>query len=194
MKTLWVVKIAICVLLSGAAVHAQDMREYVGRSLFSDNKAFRIGDAVTVIVVETSSASNDAATSSNRESNLSFSGSGSAAGKALPDASVGIGTGNKFTGSGSTSSSGSVRAKISARVDTVFANGNLFINGSRTITINGEEQLIQISGVVRPSDVQPDNSVYSYNISDAKILFQGNGIVSRSQEPGWLTKFFHWIF
>jgi flagellar L-ring protein FlgH len=171
---------AIVMIFVGAALQAQDMRQYVGRSLFSDNKAFRIGDAMTVIVVETSSASNDAATSSNRASDLSFAGSGTVAGKALPDASIGIGTGNKFTGSGSTSTSGSVRAKISARVDTVFSNGNLYINGSRTITINGEEQLIQISGVVRPSDVQPDNSVYSYNISDAKILFRGNGIVSRS--------------
>jgi flagellar L-ring protein precursor FlgH len=175
-------------------MNAQDMRQYVGRSLFSDNKAFRVGDAVTVVVVETSSATNGASTTSNRESDLSFSGSGTVSGKALPDASIGIGTSNKFKGDGSTSSTGSVSAKISARVDTVFANGNLYINGSRTITINGEEQLIQIAGVVRPSDVQPDNSVYSYNISDAKILFQGNGIVSRSQQPGWLTKFFHWIF
>ena len=194
MKTVRCKYAAFFLLLVSTGMFAQDMRQYVGRSLFSDNKAFRVGDAVTVVVVETTSASNDASTSSNRESNLSFAGSGSAAGKALPDASLGIGTSNKFKGDGSTSTSGSVRAKISARVDTVFANGNLYINGSRTIAINGEEQLVQISGVVRPSDVQPDNSVFSYNISDAKILFQGNGIVSRSQEPGWLTKFFHWIF
>jgi flagellar L-ring protein FlgH len=193
MKTRCMMQTVLAVLVLGTAA-AQDMRQYVGRSLFSDNKAFRVGDAVTVIVVETSSATNDASTSSSRTSDLSLAGNGAINGKAIPDASISLGTGNKFTGSGSTSSSGSVRAKISAHVDTVFANGNLFINGSRKIVINGEEQLIQIAGVVRPADIQPDNSVYSFNIDDAKILFQGNGIVSRSQEPGWLTKFFHWIF
>jgi flagellar L-ring protein precursor FlgH len=172
----------------------QDMREYVGRSLFSDQKAFRVGDAMTVIVVETSSASNDQSTTSNRESGLSAAASGGVGTTSIPSTTLGISTGNKFKGDGSTSTNGSVRAKISARVDTVFANGNLFVNGSRTITINGEEQLIKISGVVRPSDVQSDNSVYSYNISDAKILFQGNGIVSRTQEPGWITRFLHWLF
>jgi flagellar L-ring protein precursor FlgH len=62
------------------------------------------------------------------------------------------------------------------------------------ITINGEEQTIKISGIIRTSDIQPDNSVYSYNISDANISFKGNGIVSRVQEPGWITKVFHWLF
>ena len=169
------------------------MRESVGRSLFSDPKAAKIGDAITVLVVETSSASNDAQTTSQRESNLSLSGSGKV-GTSLPDVSLGIGSGNSFRGEGATSSRGSIRAKISVRVDSVLANGNLVINGKRTIIVNGEEQLITLSGIVRPSDIQADNSVYSFNISDARIAFEGSGIVSRAQGPGWITKFLHWIF
>ena len=95
---------------------------------------------------------------------------------------------------GATSSRGSVRARISARVDSVLANGNLAITGNRTIIINGEEQVISLSGIVRPSDIQADNSVYSYNISDAHIAFAGNGIVSSAQGPGWITKLLHWLF
>nr|MBP8975776.1 flagellar basal body L-ring protein FlgH [Bacteroidota bacterium] len=87
-----------------------------------------------------------------------------------------------------------LRAKLSARVDSVLPNGNLDIHGSRVILINNEKQTVTISGIVRPTDIQADNSVYSYNISDAVISFQGSGIVSRSQGPGWLTKFFHWLF
>ena len=191
-------KLALCtlVVLSGVfskSAVGQDMRENVGRSIFSDQKANRIGDAVTVLVVEISSASNDAKTTSSRESNLSLSGSNKSGTGVGMDISAGLGVGNQFRGEGATSSRGSVRAKISARVDSVMPNGNLMINGNRTITVNGEEQTIKISGVVRPSDVQADNSVYSFNISDAVIVFEGNGIVSRAQGPGWLTKLFHWL-
>lgn len=191
-------KLALCVLVALGRVFSenacgQDMRENVGRSLFSDQKANRIGDAVTVLVVEVSSASNDAKTSSSRESELSLSGSNKSGTGAGMDISAGLGVGNQFRGEGATSSRGSIRAKISARVDSVMPNGNLMINGNRTITVNGEEQIIRISGVVRPSDVQADNSVYSFNISDATIVFEGSGIVSRAQGPGWLTKLLHWL-
>ena len=182
------------VLFLAATAMSQDMRENLSRSLFSDQKANRVGDAVTILVVESSSATNNAQTNSSRESDLSLATTGNAGSKSLPSVGATLGTGNTFKGSGSTSTSGSVQAQISARVDSVLPNGNLYVNGNRTIIINGEEQTIKISGVIRPSDIQPDNSVYSYNLSDATIIFKGNGIVSRAQEPGWLTKFFHWIF
>jgi len=60
--------------------------------------------------------------------------------------------------------------------------------------INGEEQTIFIKGIVRPSDISPDNSVLSYNIAEAQIIFNGKGRINNSQSPGWLTKFLHWIF
>ena len=183
--------LCFCVCMFAAA---QDMRENNNRSLFSDQKANRIGDALTVLVVEASSASSDARTQTSRESNLSLASGGKSGSKSLLDVGATIGTGNAFKGSGATESNGSVRAKISARVDSLYSNGDLWISGSRLISINGDEQVIKISGIVRPSDVQADNSVYSYSISSAVIVFQGKGIVSQNQEPGFLTKFFHWIF
>ncbi len=175
---------------------SQDMRENLSRSLFSDQKANHVGDAVTILVVETSSASNTAQTTSSRTSNLSLTASGnvSTSPNTAPGGGASLGTTNAFTGQGGTSSAGSIQAQISATVDSVLANGNLYVVGNRTIIINGEEQIIKISGVIRPSDIQSDNSVYSYNISDATIIFRGNGMVSRAQEPGWITKFFHLIF
>jgi len=186
--------IALLAFTAASLASAQDMRQNLGRSLFADQKANQVGDAVTIYIVETSSASNDARTKSTRGSGISLSESGQFDGTALPSAGVNLGTQNEFAGEGSTRANGSFRARISARVDSVLPNGNLLVQGSRLITINGEEQTIRISGVVRPSDIQPDNSVYSHNISDANIAIQGNGIVSRVQEPGWLTKVFHWLF
>ena len=173
-----------------AGATAQDMRENTMRSLFADHKASHVGDAITIMVVETNSASNDASTNSSRESNLGLTGS---TGSATPGISFGLGTTNGFKGQGGTSSKGSVQAKLSARVDSVLPNGNLMINGNRVIIVNGEKQTITISGIVRPSDIQADNSLFSYNISDARIAFEGDGIVSRAQGPGWITKLLHWL-
>ncbi len=186
----------IGIFVSNDAI-SQDMRENLSRSLFSDQKANHVGDAVTILVVETSSASNTAQTTASRTSNLSLTAAGnisSTPAGTTPGVGATVGTTNSFTGQGGTSSAGSIQAEISATVDSVLPNGNLFVVGNRRIVINGEEQIIKISGVVRPSDIQMDNSVYSYNISDATIIFTGNGIVSRAQEPGWLTRFLHWIF
>lgn len=188
-----VTSIIVVIFLSGT-LFAQDMRNNISRSLFADEKATRIGDVITILVVEASSASNNAKTSTSRESDISLTGSGKVGTKPLPDAGLNIGTGNKFNGEGSTTSQGSVRAKITARIDSVLTNGNLLINGSRTISVNGENQVIKISGIVRPSDVQFDNSVYSYNIADATIVFEGNGMIDSAQGPGWITKLFHWLF
>lgn len=187
----------VCVMtltLAAASATGQDMRNNAGRSLFADQKASRAGDAVLVLVVETSSASNDASTSSERNSDLSLSAAGKSGTSSLLDISLGVGTGNSFRGEGATSTRGSVRAKISAHVDSVLTNGNLVITGNRTIIVNGEEQVITLSGIIRPSDIMADNAVYSYNISAARIAFEGSGIVSRAQGPGWITKFLHWLF
>jgi len=170
------------------------MRQNYNRSLFSDQKANRIGDAVTILVVESSSASNDSKTETSRASDISLASSGKSGSSTLLDVGASIGTGNAFKGAGSTESKGSVRAKISARVDSLFANGDLWISGNRTISINGEDQIVNISGVVRPSDIQADNSVYSFSISDAVIVFKGKGMTNDNQGPGWITKLFHWIF
>ena len=185
---------AVTLMLAAGSAAGQDMRNNIGRSLFADQKACRPGDAVLVLVVETSSASNDARTSSERESNLSLSASGKNGNSTPLDISGGISTGGSFRGEGATSSRGSVRAKVSARVESVLPNGNLMITGNRTIIVNNEEQVITLSGVIRPSDIMADNAIYSYNISDARIAFEGSGIVSRVQGPGWITKFLYWLF
>lgn len=182
------------ILFFAAALNAQDMRQNSLYSLFSDNKANRIGDAVTIIVLESSQASNNAETSTGRNSSIGANLSGGVDRTNLSNADLKLGTDNSFSGSGSTKTTGIVKTKISAIVDSVLDNGNLRIRGSRKIVINGEEQIINIKGIVRPSDISTDNSVYSYNISDAEITFEGNGMIDSSQKPGLLTRLFHWLF
>ena len=150
--------IGIGILFSLCFVYSQDMRQNAFSSLFSDFKANRVGDAVTIIVIESSQAINQAETQAGRSSDIGFGASGSMDGDPMiPSVDLGINSNNDFKGSGSTKSSGSVKTKISATIDSVYTNGNLKISGSRKITINGEEQLVKISGVVRSIDIQSDN-------------------------------------
>ena len=171
-------------------ISAQDFRANSSRSLFSDYKASRLGDVVTIIVVEASQASNSANITTGRKDALNLKASND--GTTMAD--FGVGVGNSFKGGGKMSSSGVVKTKISAVIDSVYNNGLLRITGTRKITINGEEQLVTIKGLIRSADLQTDNSVYSYKISDAQINFKGDGEVTGNTSPGLLTKFFHFLF
>ncbi len=182
------------ILISSSSLYSQDMRQNSFHSLFSDQKANRVGDAITIMVVESSLASNNAQTSAGKQSTLGFSASGDIGKSPLPKTDISLGTNNDFTGSGATKTTGVIQTKISATIDSVLSNGNLVIRGSKKISINGEEQVITIKGIVRTSDIMADNSVLSYNISEAEIAFDGSGLIDNAQHPGWLTKFFHWIF
>jgi len=191
MKTL--MKIFVLAFIA-VSINAQDMRQNAFVSLFSDKKASQVGDAITIDVIEFSQASNDAQTTTGRSSDISLNAGGNVNGKDVPGADVSLGLSNDFKGSGTTKTSGMLKTKISATIDSVLANGNLLIKGSRKIVINGEEQTIFIKGIVRTSDINPDNSVLSYNISEAEISIEGSGRIADSQGPGWLTKLFHWLF
>ncbi|MBA4250800.1 MAG: flagellar basal body L-ring protein [Chlorobiaceae bacterium] len=189
-----IINLVTLLIIFGTVSYTQDMRQNSMNSLFSDQKASRVGDAITILVVESSQASNNSETSGSRESNLSLGVSGGVGTTPIPNVDGRIATGNDFQGSGGTRTVGLIRTKISATIDSVLANGNLVIRGSRKISINSEEQLVSIRGIVRTADITSDNSVYSYNISEAEIIFEGSGMIDSMQKPGWLSRVFHWIF
>src|SRR5271169_1448666 len=120
MKKMFVLLFLIAGVFGWNDAVSQDMRENLSRSLFSDQKANHVGDAVTILVVETSSASNNAQTTASRTSNLSLSGTANLPSTTGTGPSVGatLGTTNSFAGQGGTSSSGSIQAQISATVDS----------------------------------------------------------------------------
>jgi flagellar L-ring protein FlgH len=186
--------IFILVFIYSCQLFSQNMTEGVNRSLFSDHKAAQIGDAVTIIVVEQSSAENNATTKALRDSKVSLSGAASTS--SLPGGSVSgnLGSGNNFAGSGATTSKGAMTTKITARIIDVDENGNLKIEGKRILKVNDEKTTIKIAGFIRPGDILPDNSIYSSKIMDGEIIFEGDGIVTSAQGPGWITKLLRWLF
>ena len=171
--------------------------------LFINPKAKRVGDIVTVKIVESSSASNQAATQTGRKS--SFSGGienifnlekkfPSTDPFFNPFSAVKGNLESDFDGSGSTKRSGKLTAYITTRVTEVLLNGNLRIAGSRDVTVNNDKQLIKLSGIIRPRDIAPNNEIFSTYISEAKIEYSGSGIIDNRQRPGWLANILNIIW
>jgi len=196
MKRFFII-LSICLtwlsLIGKDALYAQFIQN-TSRSLVSDVKAFQTGDAIMVLIVEDTQADNSASTNDSRETNLKANASAGLNNNGY-SASGNLGTGTDFKGTGQTKRAETIRSKLSARViDVDAANGNLSIEGKRTTKINGETQTIIIKGIVRPVDVLPNNSVYSYNILDLTLFIEGDGSVTKTQEPGMITKFLRFLF
>lgn len=183
---------SIIILFSAVIAEAQFIQNN-SASLFSDVKAFKEGDAITVLIVEELVADNGASTRSNRDSDLGI-GAGGQLGNQNYNASGSIGTNNDFDSDARTIRNERIRSKMSARVVGLEPNGNLQIEGKRTTTVNNETQTFTIQGVVRQVDVLPSNAVYSYMIMDLTLEIDGQGIVSETQEPGLITKFLRLLF
>ncbi len=166
--------------------------------LYRDHRARQVGDILLVKIVETASGSKKASTKSKRESKLS-GGIASLFGfetwlknhnaNFTPStSSLNTSFKNEFDGSGETKNDSTVTATLSARVIEVTPQGNLVIRGIREIRLNNETQHLILSGLVRPDDIGPDNSVLSTHIADARIEYAGTGTVSDRQRPGWLAR------
>jgi len=164
-------------------------------SLFTDHRARQVGDIVTILIVEYSSAQSEANSKSSKTSDHGFSSTGGAKSLAyMPLYGLKGQFKNGFDNGAATSRKGSLTGKITATITKVNENGNLVLSGLREVTVNGEKEKIEISGSVRPEDIKSDNTVYSYNVADAKILYQGKGLVDKGQKPGLLDKLLGWIF
>lgn len=160
-------------------------------TLFSDKKASRVGDIILVYLVERTSATNKASTRTGRDqrSRLRLS-----TGIDATPTELDFGGGVDFSGSGSTSRSETFYATISAMVSEVLPNGQLKIDGQRRLKINDEWQYIQVSGIVRPEDINYDNSILSSKIANAEIIYDGTGKLDRSQRAGWLGEILDWAW
>ena len=95
---------------------------------------------------------------------------------------------NTFDGSGSTARSGDLTAYMSARIIQVLPNGNLVIEGNREVRVNNENQIITLTGIVRPRDISSANVVQSTYLADARISYSGTGVLNDQQRPGWLAR------
>ncbi len=170
---------------------------YCGKvySLYTDHRAMKKDDILTVLIVENAKAGSQSNTNTNKSNSF---GVDNARGRGLlrfiPSFGASGGTDIGYDGKGETSREGNLVATISARITKVMDNGNLVIEGSKIVEINEEKEIIKISGVVRPQDIESNNTVYSYKVSDANITYSGKGVANTGQRPGIFARFFNWLF
>lgn len=188
----------------------EDMQDYVSTGsifgqgdnpLFSDHKAMHVNDIVRVVISENAKSSSSGARDLSKDDSSSLgggtfvAGGGNSAVTSYADKLNGLtnigftgASGSSFKGTGSASKDASFRTTVSARIVKVMQNGNYFISGKREILVDDQKQIIQISGVIRPYDIDQHNKIDSAQMSEAKILYQTQGDIDRATKQGWGTK------
>ncbi len=171
--------------------------------LYSDNRASRVGDIVTIRITENASGAKSATTKTSKDSSLDGSIKGAfksffgIAGQALsflsPEASGKVTMKDSYAGNGATTRNDQLTASMTAMVTEVYPNGNLRILGHREVVVNSERQTMEVTGIIRPIDVDSRNVVPSTAIADAKISYTGFGVVDDKQHPGWFARVFNFI-
>lgn len=162
-----------------------DPKIYSG--IVNDKKAFKVGDSLTVAIIETSSASSSSDIETNRTVGITANANNS-----LTSGNIGLGAGAEMGNGGEVNRDGKLLANVTVTVHEVLPTGELRIKGNQYIVINEEEQIITLSGNVRPEDIGSENVVLSTRIANANILYSGDGVVGG--KPGVITRFFKWLF
>lgn len=170
-------------------------------TIFSDRKAMQVNDIVTIQIVESATASSTGSKTLATQNETAFGPAaftygGSEKGmRKLTGAlnnTLGVGaswnSAKDFSGTGQNNRNENFQTNITARVIKVLGNGNYFVAGRRELLINGEKQIMQLSGVIRPEDIGSDNTILSTQIADAKILYKTEGDIDRSTNEGWASK------
>lgn len=175
-----------------------------GAAFFRDFRAFEAMDIVTIIINEKSEGKKKADTEATTEYSVSaaiskFFGietkTWAANNEALdPTALVNATTSKEFEGEGTTNRSGQLKARISAVILEVLPNGLLRVEGTKIVSINAEEEVMVLSGLIRPRDVTAANEVDSNRIANMRVDFYGRGLIASQQTPGWGARIFDFVW
>lgn len=164
-------------------------------SLFTDIKANRVGDILTVLIYEYSNASTQAETKTEKSGEFSTGGGpGRGTLRFIPFFSASGENSSTFDGKGENQRTQSLRGKMTVTVVGTKENGDLIVRGSRTIGISKDKETMTLVGVVRQKDIKPDNTIESYLLADAEISYTGKGAANNASRPGIVMRFLDWLF
>ncbi|WP_370978939.1 flagellar basal body L-ring protein FlgH [Agaribacterium sp. ZY112] len=172
-------------------------RENVAIDLFGDQKAKRVGDIITVVLRESTRSSKSANIDIAKDSEFTTTapGGGTILGMTPGAGNVSLttdmGLERSFVGESDADQSNSLNGNISVTVVDVYPNGTLVVRGEKWITLNRGDEFIRISGLVRPEDISPSNTVVSTKLANARLQYAGTGEFADSQQMGWMSRFFN---
>lgn len=162
--------------------------------LTSGARAAQVGDIITIQLVEATQASKSTGANTSREGNIGLTPPATGIFSKLFNPTDVAASGTQgFKGTGGASQSNSLSGEVTVTVARVFPNGTMLVRGQKALTLNRGDEFIQISGIIRPADVLPDNRVLSTRVADAKITYSGKGEIARASRQGWLQRFFSMV-
>lgn len=159
--------------------------------LTSGSLASRVGDILTITLVERTQAtkSNSANTARDGSFGLTPPTTGPFSGIISPSDVAASGT-QSFKGKGDAAQSNQLSGEVTVTIERVLPNGAMLVKGEKQLTLNRGDEFVQISGIVRPADIGPDNRVPSTRVANARITYSGKGEIARASSQGWLQRFF----
>lgn len=158
-----------------------------GISLFTDVKARRVGDIVTVYLVEQTSGQNSSDSTQSQSLSTALSAP-TFGGRTRGNMAIDLSSGRNFSGDSDSSQSNQLNGSITVTVREVLPGGNLVVSGEKWIQINQSKEHIGLQGVIRVKDIRPDNSLYSTQVADARITYAGSGINKDMNTMGWAAR------
>ena len=158
--------------------------------LTSGTKAAMVGDILTIVLVERTAASKSNSASTGRSGEIGLSPPVSGPLSVFAPGDIKMGGDQSFKGKGETAQSNNLTGEISVTIAEVRANGVMLVKGEKLITLNRGDEMVQFSGLVRPTDIGADNRIASTRVADAHIRYTGKGEIARASKQGWLQKFF----
>ncbi len=201
MKMCFLILIGFGVLAVDQGLLADSLYPSEGsNSIYTEKRARRVGDVITVMIEENTAASQAAGSQYNKNASVAlgagsgFLGAGSYGGGVLNSPSqIGIGASSAHQGQGTSSRSTTVTGEMTAKILSVLPNGNYQISGSRYVEVNDEKQTIEVTGEIRADDISKENTISSQRIANAKIKFTGTGPATEVAQPGILTRVLGWL-
>jgi flagellar L-ring protein precursor FlgH len=180
----------LCIVASATAATQQQslIDPATFRGPAADQRAYRVGDVLTVVVLESTTARQQAGTDSDRSTGFSAS-------LVAPHTHFNgnLAVDGKHGGTAETTRVGELRAQITVRVTGIESNGLLRVSGKQSLVLNGEHQSITLSGLVRSEDISATNTIWSNQIADADVSLSGVGPVSEAQKRGIITRVMNWL-
>jgi flagellar L-ring protein precursor FlgH len=164
-------------------------------ALFENAVARNVGDIVTIRLVERTAASKSASTTTSKATSASLPGP-TIAGRPVtvtgtPVLETSVENEATFDGAGASNQSNRLDGNVTVTVVRRLPNGNLLVRGEKWLTLNQGREVVRLQGVIRPIDIEPDNTIPSSKVANAVISYAGRGPIANANAPGLLARFFN---
>lgn len=162
-------------------------------ALYEGQRARRVGDPLTIVLVERTSASKSASSKLDSGGGFSLTPPTTGALNLFEKSDATVSGSRNFNGTGTADQANALSGEISVTVAEVYPNGTMLVQGQKRVTLNRGDEFVQIKGIVRTADIDANNRVASTRVADARIAYTGKGDVARASRQGWLSRFFQMI-